>query len=68
MLGKKFASNSTIDYAGIEPPVIPRRTETTVSRVFVTPRLVRAFILDLDVAKASGPDLIPVIVLKKVHP
>ena len=68
LLGKKFASNSTIDCAGIEPPVIPRRTETTISRVFVTPRLVRAIILDLDVAKASGPDSIPVIVLKKCVP
>ena len=54
MLGKKFASNSTMECAGIEPPVIPRRTETTVSRVFMTPRLVRAIILDLDVAKPLG--------------
>ena len=43
-------------------------TKTTRSKIIVTPRLVRAIILDLDVAKASGPDSIPVIVLRWFEP
>ena len=36
--------------------------------ISVTPKMVKKFIMNLDLSKASGPDCIPVVVLKNCEP
>ena len=46
--------------------VFPSRTNLKLHNISVTPRMVRTVIMNLDLSKASGPDCIPVVVLKKM--
>ena len=42
----------------------PSRTNLKLHNISVTPKMVRKVIMNLDLSKASGPDCIPVVVLK----
>ena len=44
--------------------VSPSRTNLKLHNISVTPKMVRKFVMNLDLSKASGPDCIPVVVLK----
>ena len=61
---KSFAENlslnSNLDHSGISLPVFPSRTNLKLHNISVTPKIV----INLDLSKASGPDCIPVVVLK----
>ena len=61
LFAKNFSKNSNLDDSGISLPVFPSRTETEIS---VTPKMLKRVITNLDSSKASGPDCIPVVVLK----
>ena len=37
-------------------------------KIFVAPKIVKKIIMKLDLSKASGPDYIPVVVLKNCEP
>ena len=52
--------------AGISLPVFPSRTNLKLKlhNISVTRKMVRKVIINLDLSKASGPDFIPVVVLK----
>ena len=65
---KLFSENSNLDDSGAELPSFPSRTERVVDSIDVTPELVKEIILSLDSSKASGPDRIPVTVLKNCEP
>ena len=65
---EKFSMNSTLDDSGISLPVFPSRTNLKLHNVSVTPKMVRKAIMNLDLSKASGPDCIPVVVLKNCEP
>lgn len=67
LLGSLFASNSTLDAEGNEPPTIPR-FEYSMRDVQFTQRSVRKALFSLDIHKSSGPDGIPPIVLKTCAP
>ena len=56
--------NSNLDDSGISLPVFPSRTILKLHNIYVNPKMVRQVIMDLDLSKASGPDCIPVVVLK----
>ena len=45
-------------------PVLFSRTNLKLHNIFVTPKMVKKIITKLDLSKASGPDCIPVVVLK----
>ena len=64
---ENFSMNSNLDDSGISLPVFPSRTNLKL-HVSVTPKIVRKVILNLDLSKASGPDCIPVVVLKNCEP
>ena len=49
-------------------PVFPSRTYLKLHNVSVTPKMVKKVITNLDLSKASGPDCIPVVVLKNYEP
>ncbi|RVE44225.1 hypothetical protein evm_011124 [Chilo suppressalis] len=64
LLAKLFAANSRIDDCNALPPSLPH-CGTTMPDIKIRQREVRAELQSLDVRKASGPDGIPAVVLKK---
>ena len=65
---KNFSKNSNHDDLGIFLPVFPSRTNMKLPNISVTPKMVKKVITKLDSSKASGPDFIPVVVLKNCEP
>ena len=65
---KHFSKNSNLDDSGIFLPVFPSRTNLKLHNISVTPKMNLKVIINLDLSKASGPDCIPVGVLKNCEP
>ena len=57
-----------LDDSGISVPVFPSRTNLKLPNISVIPKMVKKFITSLDLSKASGPDCIPVVVLRNCEP
>ena len=68
LYAKHLPKNSNIDNSVISLPVFPSRTYLKLHNISVTPKKVKKFIMSLDSSKASGPNCIPVVVLKKCKP
>ena len=68
LFAEKFSKNSNLDDSGISLPVFFSRTNLILHNVSVTPKMVKKIIINLDLLKASGPDCIPVVVLKNCDP
>ena len=68
LFAKTFYKNSNLDNSGIPLPVFPSRTNLKLHNISVTPKMVKKVIMNLDLSKASGPDCIPVVVLKNCEP
>ena len=68
MFAENFFKNSNLDDSGISLPVFPSRTNLKLHNIYVTPKMVRKVVMNLDLSKASGPDCIPVVVLKNCEP
>ena len=66
--GKWFAENFNLDDLGISLPVFPSRTNLNLHNISVTSKMVKKVIMNLDMSKASGPDCVPVVVVKKCEP
>ena len=49
---------------GISLSVLPSRTNLKLHNISVTPKIIKKVIMNLDLSNASGPDRIPVVVLK----
>ena len=65
---ENFSMNSNLDDSGISLPVFPSRTNLKLHNIFVTPKMVKKVIMNLDLSKASCPDCIPLVVLKSSVP
>ena len=65
---ENFSQNSNLDDSGILLPVFPSRTNLKLHNISVTSKMVKKVIMNLDLSKASGPDRIPVVVLKHYEP
>ena len=65
---KNFSKNSSLNDSGISLPVFPSRTNLKLHNISITPKLVKKVKTNLDSSKASGPDCIPVVVLKNCEP
>ena len=65
---KNFSKNSNLDDAGISLPVFPSRTNLKLHNISITSKMVKKVMANLDSSKASGPDYIPVVVLKNCEP
>ena len=63
---ENFSKNSNPDVSGISLPGFPSRTNLKLHNISVSPKMVRKAIMNLDLA--SGPDCIPVVVLKNCEP
>ena len=68
LFAETFSKNSNLDDAGISLPVFPFRTTLKLHNISVTPKMLKTFIMNLDLSKASGPDCIPIVVLKICEP
>ena len=64
LFAENFSLNSNLDDSGVSLPVFPSRTNLKLHNISVTPKMVRKVVMNLDLSKASGPDCIPVVVLK----
>ena len=62
---ENFSKNSNLNHSGISLPVFLSRTNL---KLHLTPKMVKKVIKNLDLSKASGPDGIPVAVLKNYEP
>ena len=52
----------------ISLPAFPFRTYLKLHNISATPKMIKKVITNLDWSKTSGPDCIPVVVLKKCEP
>ena len=68
LLTENFSKNSNLDDSDIFLPVFPSRTNLKLHNISVTPKMVKKVIMNLDLSKTSGPDCIPVVVLKNCEP
>ena len=68
LFSENFSKNSNLDDSGISLPAFPSRTNLKLHNISVTPKMVKKVIMNLDLSKASGPDCIPVVVLKNCEP
>ena len=68
LFAKNFSKNSNFDDSGISLPIFPSRTNLKLHNISITPKMVNKVITNLDSSKASGPDCIPVVVLKNCEP
>ena len=68
LFAEKFSNKSNLDDSSISLPVFPSRTNLKVHNISVTSKMVKKAIMNLDLSKASGPDCIPVVVLKNCEP
>ena len=68
LFAKNFSKNSILDDSGISLPVFPSRTSLKLHNISITPKMIKKVIRNLDSSKASGPDCIPVVVLKNCEP
>ena len=65
---ENFSMNSNLDHSSISLPVCPSRTNLKLHNISVTVKMIRRVVMNLDFSKASGPDCIPVVVLKNCQP
>ena len=68
LFAENFSVNSNLDDSGISLPVFPSRTNLKLHNISITPKMVRNIVINLDLSKLSGPDCIPVVVLKNSEP
>ena len=65
---ENFSKKSNLDDSSISLPLFPSRTNQKLHNIYVTPKMVKKVITNLDLSKASGPDCIPVVVQKNCEP
>ena len=68
LFAENFCKNSNLDDSVISLPIFPSRTNLKLHNISVTLKMVKKVIMNLDLSKASGPDCIPVVVLKNCEP
>ena len=65
---ENFSLNSNLDDSGISLPVFPSTTNLKLHSISVASKMVKKVVMNLDLSRASGPDCIPVVVLKNCEP
>ena len=68
LFAKNFSKNSNLHDSAISLPVSPSRTNLKLHNISITLKVVKKVIRNLDSSKGSGPDYIPVVVLKNCEP
>ena len=68
LFAENFSMNSNLDNSGISLHAFLSRTNLKLHDIFVTPKMVKKVLMNLDLSKASGPDYMPVVFLKNCEP
>ena len=68
LFAENFSKKSNLDDSGISLPVFSSKTNLELHNISVTPKMVKKVITNFDLSNASGPDCIPVVVLKNCEP
>ena len=68
LLAKNFSENSNFEDSGISLPAFPSKTNLKLHNILVTLKIVRKVIMSIVTSKASGPDCVPLVVLKNCEP
>ena len=68
LFAKNFSKNSNLDDSGISLPVIPSRANLKLHNISITPKMVKNVMTNLDSSKVSGPDCIPLVLLRNCEP
>ena len=68
LFAENFSKNSNLEDSGISLPVFTSRTNLKPHNISITPKMVEKVITNLDSSKVSGPDCIPVVVLRNCEP
>ena len=68
LLAENFSKNSNVHDSDISLPVFLCRTNLKLHNISVTSKMVTKVIMKLDFSKTSGPDYVPVLVLKNCEP
>ena len=68
LFADNFSENPNLDDSGISLPVFPSRTNLKLHNISVTSKMVKKFIMNLHLSKASGSVCIPGVVLKNCEP
>ena len=58
LFAKNFSKNSNLGESGVTLPVFPSRPNLKLHNISLTPKMVKKFIVNLDLSKAFGPDSI----------
>ena len=68
LFAENLFKNTYLDNSGIFVPTFPSRTNLKLHNIYVTPKIVKKAIMNLDLLKGSAPDCIPVVALKNCEP
>ena len=68
LYAENFSKKSNLDDSDITLPVFPSITNLKMHNIFVTPKMLKRSITNIDLSKASDPDCISVVVLKNCEP
>ena len=68
LFAENFFKNSNFDDSGISLPVFRSKTIPKLHNISLTLTMVKKVKTNLDLTKRSGPDCIPVVVLKNCEP
>ena len=64
LFAENFSLNYNLDDSDVSLLVFPSITNLKLHNISITPKTVRKVVMNLNLSKASGPDCIPVVVLK----
>ena len=67
LFAENFSKSSNLDDPGISLLDLPSRTNLKLHNIFVTSKIVKKVIMNLDLSKASGRDCIPEVVRTFLH-
>ena len=56
LFSENFSNNSNLDDSGISLPVFPSRNHLKLHNISITLKMVKMFIMNLHLSKASGSD------------
>ena len=68
LIKQNFSKNSNLNDSGISLPIFHSRTNLKLHNISVTCKIIKKDKANLVLSKASGPDSIPVVVLKNCDP
>ena len=68
LFARNSSENSNLDDSGISLPVFPSITNLKLHNISIISKMVKKVITKLDLSKTSGPDCVPVVVLKNYEP